>query len=97
MESHHARRHLRWAASEQRLRRRLPHDPYASVEHWQATRETVRHGGNGPDWEKCKAALDLRQSPTISSNIVFLRGQMATGGPYFMPGLDENYEKKTPK
>jgi hypothetical protein len=70
---------------------------YASVEHWQATRDTVRHGGNGPDWEKCKAALDLRQSLTISSNVIFLKGQMAAGGPYFMPGLDESYEKKTPK
>ena len=70
---------------------------YASVEHWKATRETVRHGGNGPDWEKCKAGLDLRQSLTLSSNVVFLKGQMAAGGPYFMPGLDENYEKKSPK
>ncbi len=70
---------------------------YASVEHWRATRETVRHGGNGPDWEKCKAALDLRQSLTISSNVIFLKGQMAAGGPYFMPGLDESYEKKPPK
>jgi hypothetical protein len=70
---------------------------YASVEHWRATRETVRHGGNGPDWEKCKAALDLRQSLTLSSNVVFLKGQMAAGGPYFMPGLDESYEKKPPK
>jgi hypothetical protein len=70
---------------------------YASVEHWKATRETVRHGGNGPDWEKCKAALDLRQSLTLSSNVFFLKGQMATGGPYFMPGMDESYEKKSPK
>lgn len=70
---------------------------YASVEHWRATREAVRHGGNGPDWEKCKAALDLRRSLTISSNVIFLKGQMAAGGPYFMPGLDESYEKKPPK
>jgi hypothetical protein len=70
---------------------------YASVEHWRATRETVRHGGNGPDWEKCKAALDLRQSLAISSNVIFMKGQMAPGGPYFMPGLDESYEKKAPK
>lgn len=70
---------------------------YASVEHWKATRETVRHGGNGPDWQKCKAALDLRQSLTLSSHVVFLKGQMAAGGPYFMPGLDESYEKKAPK
>jgi len=70
---------------------------YASVAHWQATREAVRLGGNGPDWVKCKAALDLRQSLTLSSNVIFLNGSMAPGGPYFMPGLDETYEKKSPK
>jgi hypothetical protein len=26
-----------------------------------------------------------------------MKGQMAAGGPYFMPGLDESYEKKAPK
>ncbi len=70
---------------------------YASVEHWKASRETIRHGGNGPDWVKCKAALDLRQSLTLSSHVIFLKGSMAPGGPYFMPGLDESYEKKPPK
>ena len=70
---------------------------YASVDHWKASRETVRHGGNGPDWIKCKAALDLRQSLTISSHVVFLKGSMAPGGPYFMPGLNESYEKKVAK
>ena len=62
---------------------------YASIEHWKASRDTVQHGGNGPDWVKCKAALDLRQSLTISSNVIFLKGTMAPGGPYFMPGLNE--------
>ena len=70
---------------------------YASVAHWKATRDAVKLGGNGPDWERCKAALDLRQSLTLSSNVIFLKGSMAPGGPYFMPGLDEVYEKKTPK
>jgi hypothetical protein len=46
---------------------------------------------------KCKAALDRRTSLTISSNVIFLKGSMAPGGPYFMPGLDENYEKKSVK
>ena len=70
---------------------------YASVEHWKASRDTVQHGGNGPDWLKCQAALDLRRSLTISSHVIFLKGGMAPGGPYFMPGLNEVYEKKTPK
>jgi hypothetical protein len=70
---------------------------YASVEHWNASRDTVAHGGNGPDWVKCKAGLDLRQSLTISSHVMFLKGRIAPNGPYFMPGLKETYEKKTPQ
>jgi len=70
---------------------------YASIDHWKASRDTVQHGGNGPDWVKCKAALDLRASLTISSHVIFLKGSMAPGGPYFMPGLNESYEKKGSK
>jgi hypothetical protein len=68
---------------------------YASLDHWKASRDAVSHGGNGPDWTKCKAALDRRNALTLSTNVIFLRGSMAPGGPYFMPGLDETYEKKT--
>lgn len=67
---------------------------YASVDHWRASRDAIQHGGNGPDWLKCKAALDRRTALTISSNVIFLKGSMAPGGPYYMPGLDEKYEKK---
>jgi hypothetical protein len=70
---------------------------YASVDHWKASRDAVQHGGNGPDWIKCKAALDRRNVLTISTNVIFLKGSMAHGGPYYMPGLDETYEKKPPK
>jgi hypothetical protein len=70
---------------------------YASINHWKASRDTVAHGGNGPDWVKCKAALDLRRSLTISTSVIFLKGSMASNGPYFMPGLNETYEKKSPK
>jgi hypothetical protein len=67
---------------------------YASLDHWKASRDTVRHGGNGPDWEKCRAALARRSELTISTHLIFLQGKMAPGGPYFMPGLDEEYERK---
>lgn len=70
---------------------------YASLEHWKASRDGVLHGGNGPDWVKCKAALDRRNALTIETHVIFLKGQMAPGGPYFMPGLDETYEKKPSK
>lgn len=67
---------------------------YASIEHWKASRDAPQHGGNGPDWMKCKAALDRRRALTLSTNVIFLKGSMAPGGPYFMPGLDETYDKR---
>lgn len=70
---------------------------YAGVDHWKASRDAIQHGGNGPDWVKCKTALDRRNALTISTNLVFLKGSMAPGGPYYMPGLNESYEKKAAK
>ena len=66
---------------------------YASAAHWAATRDTVAHGGNGPDWEACKRALDSRESLTLESHVTFLEGELAPGGPYFMPGLPEKFER----
>ena len=59
----------------------------ASLDHWKATRDPTALGGNGPDWLKCKRGLDLRQSLTISSNVIFLEGAMAGPTPYYMPGV----------
>jgi hypothetical protein len=67
---------------------------YASVEHWRATRDATLLGGNGPDWEKCRRGLDIRQSLTISTSVVFMEGATQSNKPYFMPGLKESYEKK---
>jgi NIPSNAP len=67
---------------------------YASVAHWRATRDATLLGGNGPDWEKCRRGLDLRQSLTISTSVVFMQGATQSNKPYFMPGLKETYEKK---
>jgi len=64
---------------------------YASLEHWQATRATVRHGGNGPDWDACRAALELRRELTLESHVIFLQGERSGNGPYFMPGLGEQF------
>lgn len=66
---------------------------YASLEHWTATRDTVAHGGDGPDWDACKRALDFRDSVTRESHVTFLEGELAPGGPYFLPGLLEKYER----
>ncbi len=65
---------------------------YANLEHWKATREPVSLGGNGPDYEKCKEALRIREEITIESTVQFLHGSMAQNGPYFLPGLKENYQ-----
>jgi len=67
---------------------------YASVAHWRATRDATLLGGNGPDWEKCRRGLDLRQSLTLSTSVVFMHGSTQNNKPYFMPGLKESYEKK---
>src|SRR5580658_2308266 len=50
---------------------------YASLAHWQATREDAKLAGNGPDWEACRKGLDLRDSLTIQTNVTFLQGAMA--------------------
>ncbi|GEM_PF-752961 len=66
---------------------------YASLEHWRATRDMAALGGNGPDWEKCRDALAFRRELTLESWVLFLEGNMAPGGPYFMPGLAERYRR----
>jgi hypothetical protein len=67
---------------------------YASIAHWKATRDATSLGGDGPDWEKCQHGLALRQSLTITTKVIFLKGAMAANQPLFMPGLNEAYEKK---
>jgi hypothetical protein len=67
---------------------------YASLEHWKATRDPTALGGNGPDWQKCQRGLAVRNSLTISTHVIFLKGAMAANAPLFMPGLKETYEKK---
>ena len=69
---------------------------YASFAHWKASRDTIKHGGNGPDWQKCKAALALRRRVTLATDVKFLEGRMAPNGPYFMPGLEERYDLAEP-
>ena len=64
---------------------------YASVEHWRATRDMAAHGGNGPDWVKCREALKIREDLTLESNVRFLEGRAWDNPPWFMPGLDEKY------
>ncbi len=58
---------------------------YASVEHWRATREMARLGGNGPDYEKALAALRLRRSLTLHTDLRFLQGSTWANPPQYLP------------
>jgi hypothetical protein len=79
---------------------------YAGFEHWQATRSArssgaaaaggsggdVALGGNGPAQERSIQGFAQRGGLEIGSRgAYFLTGHSAPGGPYFMPGLDEQY------
>lgn len=67
---------------------------YASLEHWRATRQPQLLGGNGPDFEAYQKALTRRAQLSIVTTVTILRGRMAPGGPFFMPGLPESYRRK---
>ena len=69
---------------------------YASAAHWKATRQMAAMGGNGPDWVKAREALDLRRSLTLETSLEFLQGHKWDNDPWFLPGLDEDYERVEP-
>lgn len=66
---------------------------YASYEHWKATRQGQRLGGNGPDYQQSRAALRERVHYAEGSDgAYFLQGATASTRVYYMPGVDESYE-----
>lgn len=65
---------------------------YASVQHWQATRDAVALGGNGPDYQALAAALRTRRELTLETSVTFLQGCRGPNGPYFLPGTGEQFE-----
>lgn len=72
---------------------------YAGFDHWRATRSAlssgadVALGGNGPAQSRSIAGYASRGELEIGSKgAYFLEGVSAPGGPYFMPGLAEQYE-----
>ena len=66
---------------------------YASYEHWQATRQATTLGGNGPDYEAFRAAVEWRRSVSTETRLTFLRGYMYHSPPKYLPGLKENYRR----
>lgn len=66
---------------------------YAGFEHWKAARPAaiVKMGGDGPDYEAYRAALDAQERITQSRSVTFLEGHMYRSPPKFLPGLQEAY------
>ncbi len=60
---------------------------YASVAHWQATREMAALGGNGADYDRAILALQRRRAVTLYTDIRFLDGTPWDNPPLFMPAL----------
>jgi hypothetical protein len=57
---------------------------YESREHWAATRDFVKLGGEGPMHDACVKALQRRRELTISTWLRWLDdGSETTGGPYY--------------
>jgi hypothetical protein len=69
---------------------------YANFDHWLDTRDDTQTstGGNGPAAdERINGIADrVGAFQTGSKGAYFLQGRMAPGGPYYMPGLKEQYE-----
>ncbi|MGD2131441.1 MAG: NIPSNAP family protein [Maricaulaceae bacterium] len=64
---------------------------YASLAHWEATRDAVRLGGDGEDYRALQAALATRRALTLETNVQFLQGATGPFGPYFLPGTGETF------
>ena len=66
---------------------------YASIEHWEATRFQRTTVGDGPAFERDQKGRKERASIEVGSRgALFLQGETAPGGPYFLPPLKEKYE-----
>ena len=66
---------------------------YASYEHWQATRQGVTLGGDGPDYDKLQEALVLRRLLQLETSVQFMQGYMYHSPPKYLPSLNERYRR----
>ena len=63
---------------------------YRGIDHWLASREPERLGGNGPDAQASAAAIEARERlVTGSDGAIFLEGEMGPGGPYHLPSSNQ--------
>ena len=64
---------------------------YASIEHWAATRNAAKMGGDGPDYQALQAALKVRRDLTIETDVKFMAGVSGPLDPVFLPGTGETF------
>lgn len=50
-------------------------------------------GGDGPDYDAYREALELQETLSSSRSVSFLQGYMYHSPPKFLPGLGERYRK----
>ena len=69
---------------------------YASYDHYRATRpgRAVFVGGNGPDWQAWRDALDAQERLTLDTTVEFPQGFNHMSPPTYQPGLPERYRVK---
>jgi hypothetical protein len=66
---------------------------YASLEHWSATRDGARLGGDGPDFEAMQRGLAVRRNLTIETRVTYMQGETGPFGPYYLPPTGETFER----
>ena len=57
---------------------------YASLDHWQATRNAQKLGGDGADYDALVAALEVRRGLTLETELTFLSGFDGPNGPFYV-------------
>jgi hypothetical protein len=68
---------------------------YASAAHHEAMSpdRAVHMGGNGPDWQAWRSALEAQQKVTLLAKEEIAQGVQYQSPPAYLPGLPERYRK----
>lgn len=68
---------------------------YRSRAHMEAMAEAraVFMGGNGPDFDAWRGALDEQRRLTLATNVEIVQGFLYQSPPVFLPGLPEQYQR----
>lgn len=67
---------------------------YRGMDHWRDTRGGILLGGTGPLQERFPEGGRRRNQYVLSRDeVYFMAGAMASDGPYYLPGLVEDYER----